>query len=555
MSNEEKKRLEEYRKRRARLILIQGLILVVLASISIVLLLSYRSVKQTYYVNYSESGMIDYRVSLRENDFYDEEYLGKNQDYGYVSNLINKVEAAFNYVLDIDSPSVTYNVNYKAVAKLQVKDTSTSKVIYKPIYELSSQSKEVTGADKLNITANVTLDYHEYNSEALRFIETLSLNATEALVLLEVEFNVTSSSADFDNFVKNHTMSISIPLDEAVVKFTEYQSVSTENKVIECDKSTAENLLLVFSIITLSLLVIGSIVLVIFIVLTRNTFINYSIKVKRILNSYRSFIQKITNEFDTTGYKVLFIASMNELLEIRDTLQSPILMSENEDKTKTQFIIPTNNDIVYIYEVKIDNYDEIYAIESETAVMEEIAPTEEIEDTPVIAEDESNVEEEIEDVDNNYSLLQYNYSFESKLVLSSDEIQSFYQEIIKFVKEYGVKVSRSFKRERVYQGRNILANLIYRGKTLCILFPVNPKDEQYAKYRFIDMSEYKKYSETPALIKVTSARKVKYVIEVLESIFKRNNLEDKKLIHKPEVIKRRSKAKLIKEGLIKKNTK
>lgn len=555
MSNEEKKRLEEYRKRRARLILIQGLILVILASISIVLLFSYRNVKQAYYVNYSESGMIDYRVSLRENDFYDEEYLGKNQDYGYVSNLINKVEAAFNYVLDIDSTSVTYDVSYKAVAKLQVKDTSTDKVIYKPIYELVSHSEEVTDSDKLNITANVTLDYHQYNSEALHFIETLGLNATEALVLLEVEFNVTSSSADFDNFVKNHTMSISIPLDEVVVKFTEYQSVNTEDKVIECDKNTTENLLLVLSIITLALTAIGVAVLVIFVVLTRNTFINYSIKVKRILNSYRSFIQKITNEFDTTGYKVLFIESMNELLEIRDTLQSPILMSENEDKTKTQFIIPTNNDIVYIYEVKIDNYDEIYPIESKTNILEEIVPVEENDVIEVIDEDASNIEEEIEVVDNNYSLLQYNYSFESKLVLSSDEIKGFYQEIIKFVKEYGVKVSRSFKRERVYEGRNILANLIYRGKTLCILFPINPKDEQYAKYRFIDMSEYKKYSETPALIKVTSARKVKYVIEVLDTIFKRNNLEDKQLTHKPEVIKRRSKAKLLKKGLIKKNTK
>ena len=153
----------------------------------------------------------------------------------------------------------------------------------------------------------------------------------------------------------------------------------------------------------------------------------------------------------------------------------------------------------------------------------------------------------------NFNHLQYNYSFEAKLILSKEEIQNFYKEIIKYIKEYGVKVSRSFKRERIYQGRTLFANLIYRGKTLCILFPLDANDPEFTKYRFIDMSQYKKYSETPSLIKVSSNRKVKYVIEILEKLFISNNVSNQNLTVKSEKIKKKSKLTLIKEGLIKKN--
>ena len=59
-------------------------------------------------------------------------------------------------------------------------------------------------------------------------------------------------------------------------------------------------------------------------------------------------------------YQILEVDTFEELLEIRDTIQEPVLMSENEDKTCTTFIVPTNKNILYIYEVKVDDYDEIY---------------------------------------------------------------------------------------------------------------------------------------------------------------------------------------------------
>ena len=40
------------------------------------------------------------------------------------------------------------------------------------------------------------------------------------------------------------------------------------------------------------------------------------------------------------------------MLEIRDTIQQPILMVENKDKTGVHFIIPSNTKILYAYSLK-----------------------------------------------------------------------------------------------------------------------------------------------------------------------------------------------------------
>ena len=37
-------------------------------------------------------------------------------------------------------------------------------------------------------------------------------------------------------------------------------------------------------------------------------------------------------------------------------------MTENSDETKTSFLIPTNTKLLYVFEIKVDNYDEIYGL-------------------------------------------------------------------------------------------------------------------------------------------------------------------------------------------------
>ena len=54
-------------------------------------------------------------------------------------------------------------------------------------------------------------------------------------------------------------------------------------------------------------------------------------------------------------YELIMVDKFNAVLEIRDTIQEPILMFELPEKLKTYFMIPSKNQILYIYELSVNN--------------------------------------------------------------------------------------------------------------------------------------------------------------------------------------------------------
>lgn len=381
MSNEDKKKIADYMKRRMKFIFVQLGIITSLTIVFIALFMIYRSVDNQYYVSYSETSSIDYKVNLKNNDLYEEDYLG--EDYAYVTALIDNIDAIYNYKINIDANNVKYNFSYKAIAALQVIDTTTNIAIYKPVYEIVDEVKGEYNSKEINVSVPLKIDFNKYNEEALNFIKKLNLSSTKANLKVTVIFNVESNCEDFEDQDNIHELTLDVPLNKSVIKITESQSIPTTSKNIACEKVVEKSNIFLMAISVLAVDVLAIIILILYTYFTRNTHINYANKVKRIVNAYKSFIHEIKNSFDTAGYQVLYVKTIREMLEIRDTIQSPILMNENDDKTLTQFIIPTSNNILYIHEIKIDNYDEIYGINEE--------PIEEVVQEPVL---ESQVFEE-----------------------------------------------------------------------------------------------------------------------------------------------------------------
>ena len=83
----------------------------------------------------------------------------------------------------------------------------------------------------------------------------------------------------------------------------------------------------------------------------------YQKELKKILNNYSPYIQKVNGSFNLRGYQVLRINMFTDMLEIRDTLQQPILMIENEKKDGVFFIIPSNTKILYVYGIKVSDIE------------------------------------------------------------------------------------------------------------------------------------------------------------------------------------------------------
>ena len=108
-------------------------------------------------------------------------------------------------------------------------------------------------------------------------------------------------------------------------------------------------------------------------------------------------------------------------------------------------------------------------------------------------------------------ITRYNYSFKAKLIQSAPEMQRRYGALVDFMRSYKkVKAAESWKQVRVYSGRTLYALFTYRGKKLCVSFALDPNEFAGTKYRGTDMSNVKKYSRTPLMLKLTSERRARY---------------------------------------------
>ena len=93
---------------------------------------------------------------------------------------------------------------------------------------------------------------------------------------------------------------------------------------------------------------------------------------------------------------------------------------------------------------------------------------------------------------------------------------------------------------------------MFKGTKLSIALALDPTEYADSKYNLTDLSAMKKYEKTPMLLKINSQRKLKYACELLTVIFSKEGIEDKKISTKEKTIPTKTKAALMKAGLIRK---
>ena len=370
MPEKEKKRRATYRKNREKWIFVQSVIVIVLTVAVLISAIVSIQLNKKYYVEYSESGSIDYNVFLKQNEFFEESYLGKDQSY--VASLIDKIIADFTYDIQMDADDVNYRYSYKIKSTLEIIDNTSEVAIFNPEQELVNvQNKSQNSAKNLRINEIVVINYDEYNDLANKFLETYSLTNTTSNIILTLEVDVLSDCDAFSgSAVDTYTSELRIPLTTKTVNVEMTSTVPEgETKMIACTRGLGSEAFKTTAIVLGVLDGLMILLLVAFICLTRTPDITYTARVKKIQSQYKSYIQKIKNLFKTNGYQIIQVDTFEEMLEIRDTIQAPILMYENDDKTCAKFMIPTDSKLLYLYEIKVDGYEE-----PEVESMQESAP-------------------------------------------------------------------------------------------------------------------------------------------------------------------------------------
>ena len=114
--------------------------------------------------------------------------------------------------------------------------------------------------------------------------------------------------------------------------------------------------------------------------------------------------------------------------------------------------------------------------------------------------------EPLEGVEEINSRMHFRNSFTARLAMSSESAKELYRSFKIYALSYErVKSRISWGGETFYSGKHPLARLSVTGNTLRIYFALEP-NEVDARYRAEDKGSVKKYSLTPVMIKVRSAR-------------------------------------------------
>ena len=329
--------------------------LVLMISITLIIgistLIFYITRDKTQYINYHENSDVDYKVYLKENEFYKENYLDKNK--GYIASLIESVSAKFQYELSFNK-DIDYKYSYRIAAEVDVQDEKSDNNIYHFSEDIVKGNIAKNTGD-LEINEDLNVNYGEYNNLISRFKDVYELRNIVSTLNICLYVNVQDIDKSNSSVLKDKKVSsLTIPLTENTVSIDiSNDRITDKNSKMELSIPTNYHWTLVISIFYLIISIIYIVYLIIYSMRTRTAQMIYDKEIKSIINNYDSYIQKITDAYDIGTSQVLKIESFNDMLEIRDTLKQPILMLENEEKDGTFFIIPATNNIIYTYALRV----------------------------------------------------------------------------------------------------------------------------------------------------------------------------------------------------------
>lgn len=314
------------------------------------------SITKRQYINYSENSDIDYKIHLKDNNFYDEEYLGKGM--AYVASLIDKIHINYKYNYSVDKKSNLY-IKYAVKAKLVIASQSNANVFFEKEYDLSKEVVEDV-MDKYGYSISkddVVIDYNYYNKLANDFKSRYAVNTNNRL---EVSLYVTEKSKPNNIYDLSNTNKVTlvIPLSEREV------NISFDNKNINVEKQLISNpafivkdtKLAIVSGVLAVLLFISIISLMKKLSLTSSETSKYDKYVNRLLRGYDRLIINIKNKPNSEEYNIIKVERFEELIDVRDNTSQPINYFVVTPHQKCEFFVINKNNL-YTYVVKASDFD------------------------------------------------------------------------------------------------------------------------------------------------------------------------------------------------------
>lgn len=334
------------RKRKKRKIILATLT-IVFVIFSLISISRYYKLNQKSSIKFTETSNIDYGINLIENQFYKKDYLGENIDV--IASLIKDMEIEFKYNLNL-AEEIDYIYSYKILANIELKEKSKTNLIYSDEQEVINKEQLEGNAKRLEIVEKMSLVYNDYNNRINQLIDEYKLDNTESELSLSMKLNVVNKATGEKINKETNVMTITIPLDTKTVEITVNENVkdSQGEIILKGNDSEDSKKYLISSIVMLVLGLLSLVCLLRYNSKTRSAEKMYEKELNKIIFDYKSYVQKISTPLDYSAYKIVKIESFAELLQMREEVQSPILMHTEKNQMKTIFMM-IKDDLLFTY--------------------------------------------------------------------------------------------------------------------------------------------------------------------------------------------------------------
>lgn len=339
-----------------RIFVLAGFVFV-FAFLSLIFLKKGLETKTYSSIYYSERSNLDYKVYLKENPYFNEPFLTKGSQY--IASLVNYIDADFSY--DFNASNLL-NSQFRYLIKADVtvyEKGDSSKILYKSSDTLlPEKTVQRNSTSNYSIRENIKIDYDKYNNIVSSFKKDYSLALESQLkVTLYVFMNGTYKEIK-QPLSSSQNMSLTIPLTEQTINISmNYKEVNDANIVEEY--SNVETINIVFFVlfgITLIISLVLTVKLVRFLNKIKTKGTEYDRILSTILKDYEGIVARVKKVPDFSGRTVIELESFDEILDISEKLDKPILFIEMHKHQKSWFIIVNHNEI-YKYSLKLVDVD------------------------------------------------------------------------------------------------------------------------------------------------------------------------------------------------------
>ena len=300
-------------------------------------------------IKYNEKSNLDYKVYLKKNDFYEEDYLGK--DMLYVASLIDKLAIDFDYSF-ISEDKENIDFTYSIVAKLSIENLLGTKSYFEKSYTLlDNKTVRMNGTTSQLISEHINVDYPYYNSLANNFKNQYGVEADSKLTIYML---INKKNIEQSDFVldSSSVMNVVVPLSERAVDISlDYKNINETSNIIKKQSMTIKDYL---PLVLAAIFIILSLIMMIKgmrnIKLLHGKKSEYDKQVSKILKEYDRLIAETSTLMSFDNKEIITVNKFTELLDIHDNLQLPIMYYEVEEHKLSYFYINHDNTI-YLLEI------------------------------------------------------------------------------------------------------------------------------------------------------------------------------------------------------------